>query len=76
MGQNIGAKQYERVKKGSRIALWMTMAVIATMAISLFFLEKVLLLFLIVNQMLFRQGALYAISICTFLYYVASCTDL
>ena len=37
VGQNIGAKQYERVKKGSRIALWMTMAVIATMAISLFF---------------------------------------
>ena len=37
VGQNIGAKQYERVKKGSRIELWMTMAVIATMAISLFF---------------------------------------
>ena len=37
VGQNIGAKQYERVKKGSRIALWMTMAVITTMAISLFF---------------------------------------
>lgn len=37
VGQNIGAKQYERVKKGSRIALWMTMAVIAIMAISLFF---------------------------------------
>lgn len=37
VGQNIGAKQYERVKKGSRIALWMTMAVISTMAISLFF---------------------------------------
>lgn len=37
VGQNIGSKQYERVKKGSRIALWMTMAVIATMAISLFF---------------------------------------
>ena len=37
VGQNIGAKQYERVKKGSLIALWMTMAVIATMAISLFF---------------------------------------
>ena len=37
VGQNIGAKQYERVKKGSHIALWMTMAVIATMAISLFF---------------------------------------
>lgn len=37
VGQNIDAKQYERVKKGSRIALWMTMAVIATMAISLFF---------------------------------------
>lgn len=37
VGQNIGAKQYERVKKGSRIALWMTMAVIATMAVTLFF---------------------------------------
>lgn len=37
VGQNIGAKQYDRVKKGSRIALYMTMAVIATMALTLFF---------------------------------------
>lgn len=37
VGQNIGAKQYDRVKKGSRSALWMTAAVIGAMAISLFF---------------------------------------
>lgn len=37
VGQNIGAKQYDRVKKGSRSALWMTTAVIGAMAISLFF---------------------------------------
>lgn len=40
VGQNIGAKQYDRVKRGSKIALWMTMAVIGTMAISLFFFGK------------------------------------
>ncbi|WP_044600228.1 MATE family efflux transporter [Candidatus Stoquefichus massiliensis] len=37
VGQNIGAKQYDRVKKGSRSALWMTVGVIGAMAISLFF---------------------------------------
>lgn len=37
VGQNIGAKQYDRVKKGSRSALWMTAGVIGVMAISLFF---------------------------------------
>lgn len=37
VGQNIGAKQYERVKKGSRIALWMALSVIAVIAVILFF---------------------------------------
>ncbi|MFR7591025.1 MAG: MATE family efflux transporter [Longibaculum sp.] len=40
VGQNIGAKQYDRVKRGSKIALWMTFAVIGAMAISLFFFGK------------------------------------
>ncbi len=37
VGQNIGAKQYDRVKKGSRAALWMSAVVIGVMAVSLFF---------------------------------------
>ena len=35
--QNIGAKQYERVKKGTRVALGMTLAVIASISLLLFF---------------------------------------
>ena len=37
VGQNIGAKQYERVKKGTRVALGMTLAVIASISLLLFF---------------------------------------
>lgn len=37
VGQNMGAKQYDRVKKGARTALIMTMIVIATMSVSLYF---------------------------------------
>lgn len=40
VGQNIGAKQYDRVKRGSKIALWMTFAVIAVMALFLFFFGR------------------------------------
>ena len=40
VGQNIGAKQYDRVKKGSKVALCMTAAVIGAMALSLFFFGK------------------------------------
>lgn len=37
VGQNIGAKQYDRVKKGSKITMMMTLAVIAMIAVALFF---------------------------------------
>lgn len=37
VGQNIGAKQYERVKKGTRVAMFMTLAVIGVIAIGLYF---------------------------------------
>lgn len=37
VGQNIGAKQYERVKKGSRLTLLMTFATIGSIALALYF---------------------------------------
>lgn len=37
VGQNIGAKQFERVKKGTKVALAMSSIIIATIAIILFF---------------------------------------
>jgi len=37
VGQNIGAKQYDRVKKGTKVAMSMILAVIAAIAIALFF---------------------------------------
>ena len=40
VGQNIGAKRFDRVKRGSKIALWMTFAVVGAMAIFLFFFGK------------------------------------
>ena len=40
VGQNIGAKCFDRVKRGSKIALWMTFAVVGAMAIFLFFFGK------------------------------------
>lgn len=40
VGQNIGAKEYERVKKGSKITMFMTMAVIATISVLLYFFGK------------------------------------
>ena len=40
VGQNIGAKQYDRVKKGSKVALMLTFGVIAVMALTLFIFGK------------------------------------
>lgn len=40
VGQNIGAKEYERVKKGSKITMFMTIAVIATISVLLYFFGK------------------------------------
>ncbi len=40
VGQNIGAKKYDRVKKGSKSALYMTLAVIAVISVSLFVFGK------------------------------------
>lgn len=40
VGQNIGAKQYDRVKKGTRITMFMTMAVIGMTAMALFIFGK------------------------------------
>lgn len=37
VGQNMGAKQYDRVKNGSRTTLLMTLGVIGAMALTLFF---------------------------------------
>jgi len=37
VGQNIGAKRYDRVKKGSRLTLFMTLATIGAIAIILYF---------------------------------------
>lgn len=40
VGQNIGAKQYDRVKKGTRITMFMTMAVIGMTAMAMFIFGK------------------------------------
>lgn len=40
VGQNIGAKRYDRVKRGSKIALWMTFAVVGAMTVFLFFFGR------------------------------------
>jgi len=46
VGQNIGAKQYERVKKGTRAAMVMTLAVIAVISVGLYFYgENVIAIF-------------------------------
>jgi len=43
VGQNIGAKQYERVKKGARITLWLTTAVIVVASLILYVFGKEIL---------------------------------
>lgn len=63
-GQNIGAGQVERVQRGRRVNLLMSLAVSATMAVTVFLLKKPLVSLFGVSREGLEYGGLYLSILC------------